>query len=142
MKEIIEIYNDQDKGRFISRMQNAQVRKPWKIVISYLRDSRSNKQNRLYWMWVGCIIQHFIDHAGAYKTKLQIDAWLLDLFAPVEEFEVNGKTIHKQLSTSEMDTKQMAVYLNKIDTYCATELELYLPHPEDLWLMAVSERAA
>jgi len=114
-------------------MGKAKVEKPWVVAVSFVESVRSNKQNRLYWMWIQEIINHVTISTGETKTKRQIDAWLLDMFAPTEQSEFRGKQFMIVTTTSNMTQKQMAHYMNDIDMYCSTELELNLTHPADLY---------
>jgi len=114
-------------------MGKAKVEKPWVVAVSFVESVRSAKQNRLYWMWIQEIINHITVTMGETKTKRQIDAWLLDMFAPTEQSEFRGKNFTVVTTTSDMTQKQMSQYLNNIELYCPTELELVLTHPPDLY---------
>jgi len=137
MKTIEVIYNDMDKQRLINKLSKLSITKPIRVEFSFFKSNRSAAQGRLYWMWVQEIIDHFIETMGEYKTKREIDAWLLDMFAPMEIYEVKGRAFGKVKSTSSMTTKEMSEYHNKIDTYCVTTLELFLTKPPDAYAEAM-----
>ena len=132
-KKTYYIENEKERDQLFDRMKSKEVKRPWQVVVSYVESIRSMKQNRLYWMWVQEIIDHITLSTGETKTKKQIDAWLLDMFAPSEQSEFRGKIFNVVTTTSDMTMKQMAHYLNDIELYCPTELELALTHPPDLY---------
>ncbi|NOY72938.1 MAG: hypothetical protein GXP14_11280 [Gammaproteobacteria bacterium] len=132
-KRTYYINNEAERNQLILRMGKAKVEKPWVVAVSFVESVRSAKQNRLYWMWIQEIINHITVTMGETKTKRQIDAWLLDMFAPTEQSEFRGKNFTVVTTTSDMTQKQMSQYLNNIELYCPTELELVLTHPPDLY---------
>lgn len=111
-------------------MQSGNLSRPWLVETRYYHDAKTYLQVKLYWMWVQEIIDYFIEVVGRYKTKEQINDWLLDLFAPIDVYEDGVFNLH---SVSKMNTKEMAVYLDKIDIFCATEFDLLLTKPTGMY---------
>lgn len=132
MKRTYYIENETERDQLFNRMMAKEVTKPWQVVVSFIESVRSTKQNKLYWMWVQEIIDHITASTGETRSKRQIDAWLLDMFAPTEQSEFRGRHFVVLTTTSDMTQKQMAYYMKDIDMYCSTELELNLTHPKDL----------
>ncbi len=132
-KRTYYINNEEERNQLVQRMSKAEIKKPWVVIVSFVESIRSAKQNSLYWKWIQEIIDHITLTMGETKTKRQIDAWLLDMFAPTEQSEFRGKQFMIVTTTSNMTQKQMAHYMSDIDMFCSSELELKLTHPEDLY---------
>ncbi len=115
--------------------------KPWRIVVGPHVPKRSLAQNRLYWMWAHAIQQHLLDTAGRHYSDKQIHAWLKEKFLPTEIVEIKGEVKESRKSTADLTVKEMSKYLNDIDMYCAADLDLVLPHPQDLWIEAMGRAA-
>lgn len=127
-KRTYVVFNDDDKSALVEKIRSKPVERPWQVDVSFYKNTRTLRQNNTYWLWIQTIIDFLADSTGEQKTKREIDAWLLDMFAPMESFEIpNGKVIARQKSTSEMNTKEMAEYLDKIDVYFASNFDLLLP---------------
>ena len=133
MKRTYYVNDEKERSQLVERMSKAKVEKPWMVVVSFVESVCSTQQRRLYWMWIQEIIDHITLSTGETKTKRQIDAWLLDLFAPTELSEFRGKSFMIVTTTSNMTQKQMRKYLIDIELFCPTELELVLTHPPDLY---------
>lgn len=87
---------------------------------------RSSQQNRLYWSWLNIISQHTGSSANA------LHEFFKDYFvSPVIE-EVFGETQKMYKSTTDMSVSEFTTYMNYIQSFCSSELDLTLPIPEDL----------
>lgn len=135
------VYNETDKKALIEKIEAKSVDKPWQVKVSYYKATRSLKMNRLYWYWIQNIIDFFAESTGQQLTKRQVDAWLLDMFSPMEVIELpNGKVINKQKTTSEMNNYEMWEYINKIDVHFATTFTLLLPKKNDYHELSEQEK--
>ncbi len=115
--------------------------KPWQIIIGPHVPKRTLAQNRLQWLWVRAMQQHFLDTAGRHYSDKQIHGWLNEKFLQTEVVEINGEVKELRKSTADLTVKEMSKYLNDIDMYCAADLDLVLPHPQDLWYEAMGMAA-
>lgn len=137
MKTLEVLYNDMDKQRLINKLAKLTITKAVRAEFSYFKSNRSAAQNRYLWLIIQEIIDHFVETTGQYKTKEQVYAWLMDLFAPVETFEINGQIVNAVKTTSKMTTDEMSQLINKIDICCSTNLDLVLTKPTDLYAEAM-----
>jgi len=87
-------------------------------------DSRSMKQNKLYWKWLSCF-----EETG--NTKDAMHNYLREMYLGCEFEKVRGHTIKIIPSTTKLGVKEFSEYLLKIDIL-AQEMGLILPRPEDL----------
>lgn len=101
------------------------------------KDSRSIKQNRLYWMWLGVINQ---ETGMPVHDYLENDVWHKGLhsgfkykFLPLVEYE-DGDI--KEPRSKNLKVKEFKDYLEQIDMEMA-QLGITLPRPEDLYLEAM-----
>ena len=86
---------------------------------------RSLKQNRLLWLWLGCIYE-----STGNETR---DLYLhyLDLFAPSEEYKTPlGDIKYRQKTSSQFTEPEMTLFLKRIDHDVSTE-GIKLLYPED-----------
>jgi len=128
------IRSEQDRQHLIQRISQAPVNRPWEVKIEFWYPKATYRQIKLYWMWVQEIIDYIVMSVGCYKTKDEINHWLLDLFAPVDILPNGEFNFH---SVSKMNVFEMSEFLNKIDIYCASEFTLFLTKPFSLYSEAV-----
>lgn len=96
------------------------------VNIEEWKDKRSLRQNALMWKWISIMA----DSMGYQDPEYLYDI-LIDMFAPVYTVEdLDGNPQQKRLTTSRMDTKQMADFMRDIDQLAA-EYNIQLPRPED-----------
>jgi len=97
------------------------------IEIMEDKDSRSTKQNRLYWEWINVI------GAETGYTKDETHMLLRDKFLGYNEVTTKkGETIRELRSTTKLKVGEMKDYLEQIDIF-ASEYGIVLPRPEDLY---------
>jgi hypothetical protein len=100
--------------------------KQYIIEIKIKRERRTIDQNRLYWLWLSCIM----DETGEYKDALH--EYFKQHFLGCDEYKVfNKQQIAISKSTATLDTKQMTDYLERIQQFASSELGIVLPNPED-----------
>ena len=97
-----------------------------RVKIDIFREKRTLDQNKLYWLWLTCI------SVQTGNEKEDLHEYFVYKFLEPELVQVFDKTIYKRLSTKQLDTRQFAEYLNKIQIFANTELTIELPNPEDL----------
>ena len=96
------------------------------IEIKEDKDSRSTKQNRLYWEWCGLIGESL----GYNKDEVHV--LLGDKFLDKIIVQGKHKTIEQIPSTTTLKVSEFKEYLEQIDMMMA-EYGIMLPRPEDLY---------
>ena len=97
------------------------------------KDSRSIKQNKLYWQWLSCF-----EETG--NTKDAMHKYLREMYLGCEFEKVKGHTIKILPSTTKLKVKEFAEYLLKIDIL-AQDMGLILPRPEDLYYDSIGRKS-
>ena len=97
------------------------------------KDSRSIKQNKLYWQWLSCF-----EETG--NTKDAMHNYLREMYLGCEFEKVKGHTIKILPSTTKLKVKEFAEYLLKIDIL-AQDMGLILPRPEDLYYDSIGRKS-
>lgn len=103
---------------------------PWEITIKPFRRSRSLSQNNLLHLWLQTISTHYAETHGEWHSPEVWKQYVKSLFLGEESKEINGKIITITRHTSELTVPEFTELLEKIDMWCATELQLVLPHPD------------
>ncbi|MFH0865771.1 MAG: hypothetical protein V1904_06225 [Bacteroidota bacterium] len=96
-----------------------------KARIEKVREVRSIRQNRLYWLHLTCIQQE----TGNDKELLHI--YFAKRFLPIIEYKMFNEIIYDRSSTADLDTVEFTHYLEKIQIFAQTELNIKLPNPEE-----------
>jgi ribosomal protein L7/L12 len=96
------------------------------IEIKDDKESRSVKQNRLYWEWVSVI------GGELGYTKDETHAILRDKFLGYTETTTKLSVIKELRSTTKLKVKEFKDYLEQIDILMS-EYGIILPRPEDLY---------
>lgn len=99
------------------------------ITISPNKQSRSVKQNALYWSWL-----KILEETG--NTQMAMHTYLASEFLEPEIEEVHGRSVLVIKSTTQLSVKEMAEYLLHVEEF-ADDIGVNLPRPED-WLKLVS----
>ena len=140
------VRNEHDRKRLVSFLQSADLTKPLKVSVCELKASRSNAQNRLLWKWNGCIQQHMREAFGQTASDEEWHDILVSKLCPSEVHPVTlpDGTRYRvgRARTSKFKVDQMTQYLELLDAYCAENLNLLLPHPQDLVYAIWGERCA
>ena len=105
---------------------NFLIRKQAVVDLSEKREKRTIDQNSLYWLWLSCIM----NETGEYKDRLH--EVFKQKFLGTENILVFDNQFQITKSTTQLDTKQMTDYLNRIQEFSNAELGILLPNPEDL----------
>ena len=96
------------------------------IEIKDDKESRSIKQNRLYWEWVSVI------GGELGYTKDETHAILRDKFLGYTETTTKLSVIKELRSTTKLKVGEFKDYLEQIDIF-VSEYGIMLPRPEDLY---------
>jgi hypothetical protein len=96
------------------------------IEIKRNLDSRSTKQNKLYWQWLKVMTE-------TGYTKDEMHVIMRDKFLGYEEVTTKTNVIRVLRSTTDLKVGEFKDYLEQIDIF-ASEYGIVLPRPEDLYL--------
>ena len=96
-------------------------------------DSRSMKQNKLYWKWL-----KVFEETG--NTQDAMHNYLREMYLGCEFEKVRGHTIKIIPSTTKLGVKEFSEYLLKIDIL-GQEMGLILPRPEDLYYDSIGRKS-
>ena len=88
--------------------------------------SRSTKQNALYWKWLGVLTETGNTQGALHQYLAQ------EYLSPVAE-DIQGQTVLVIKSTTTLSVKEFAEYLEHVQQF-ADSLGCILPRPEDLYL--------
>lgn len=124
------------------------------VVIDDKDETRSQAQNRLYWLWIGVISAHTGDDKDSLHVELKrrllsriyakSDGNFAELFASLKQCQRHLSTADYErmaykvaglLSTTKATTEQFTEYLQEIDIWAGKQ-GISLPVPDDLrWVM-------
>ncbi len=99
----------------------------WEVIIKPYQKKRTDRQNGLYWVWIGIIA----DELGYEKDDLH--DILRERFLPVRREMVLGIERKRLTSTSSRDftAQMMADYMNHIHRFAAQEFGILLPNSDE-----------
>lgn len=100
------------------------------------KERRSIPQNDLYWFWLTFLEKE----SETGYTKNEFHDFLKCEFLPFEIKELKGFEYVSGQSTTNLNTKQFAEYMEKVERFANTELNVTLPHPEDLGFAELFEK--
>lgn len=122
----LKMTTPQDRAKVITYINALPDGKTFEVEIKQKRPIRSIPQNKLYWLWLTCIMHE----TGNDKTDLH--KFFSEKYLPKNIHEVFGEQILKTISTTILDTKQFTDYLERVQQFANVELGIVLPNPEDL----------
>ena len=123
---ILKILQHIDRQKVIDYLNGLPDNKQYIVEIKRKREQRSIDQNRLYFLWLSCIMAETGEHKDA------LHEYFKQYFLGVDEYLVfNKHQIIMPKSTTKLDTKQMTDYLERIQQFASAELGIALPNPED-----------
>ena len=128
--------------------------KPLRVVIDQKQSTRSEAQNKLYWLWVTQWAKHtgsdkdsehiffrrkFLarifqrDDVGMYRETISVMNNLEQVLGLSEKqlYDKIANEMADKMSTTEANTKQFTEYLNDIHAFC-NKHGCYLQTPDDL----------
>lgn len=109
---------------------------PLRMTVRPDKETRSEKQNRLYWKWVDEIAMGL--EVGKDEVHLKLAFKFLPTNPLSKPMKIDGNEIARwPISTRDLNTKDFAEYLNKIEALAATELGIKLTMPDDLYWQAL-----
>lgn len=127
MKRKFILCNDSVRDRAINAVREAP--EGMAVEIKKHRANRTNPQNALHWKRLDIIRMHIADSTGQIFSPEEMHDFFKRKFLPVRLVEVAGETEKVTPTTTKLDTKKMAEFMDAIDRYCIDRLNLYLPLP-------------
>ena len=109
----------------------------YKITVEEYKENRSLAQNRLLWVWMKEVSEQHHASGGKLVSDEIWHEYFKELLLPAQVVELRGQFIKQRKSTRKLNTKEFTQYLENIDHYCGSELEVQLPHPEDIYYSAM-----
>jgi len=126
---ILKILHSKDKQKVVDYIERLPDDKKYIVDVKFMREKRSIDQNKLYWLWLSCIM----DETGEHKDRLHII--FKKMFLGVGTITVNlmGISYSTEVanSTTKLDTKEFTYYLERIQQFALTDLGIVLPNPKD-----------
>lgn len=111
-------------GRSFESFLSTAKKGRYKVEVKRDYPNRTIPQNSTYWLWLTCIEAE----TGTEKEDLH-QIFAKKYLTKLVEFQRQVEEITE--STTKLDTKQMANYMNKVQRFAGTELSIELPNPED-----------
>jgi hypothetical protein len=123
---ILRILRNGDKAKVVNYVNRLPDGRKYTVEIKVRREKRTIPQNRLYWLWLTCLM----DETGEHKDNLH-EYFKQYYLGTTERTVFDRYTITVPASTTGLDTLQFTNYLNRIEQFAAGELGIVLPRPED-----------
>lgn len=130
----LKMKTPEDREKVKSYIDKLPDGKVFEVTITKQRDKRSLPQNRLYWLWLACIM----NETG--NDKIDLHKFFSEKFLPKNIHEVFGEQVERAISTTILDTLQFTNYLERVQQFANVELGIVLPNPEDLHWMEFYEQ--
>ncbi len=129
------VNNQQDTSAVRAYLDKLVEGKTYDVDITLHRVGRTMPQNRLLHLWYNCIARETGESSAAIKryTKEQF----LGGYAEVSLF---GGTSYQLCSITSLDKEKMSLFMEQVQAWAATELDIILPTPEDLHFSAFAEQ--
>ena len=97
----------------------------YEVEVKRYFKKRSIPQNRLYWLYIACIM----DETGNDRNTIHNE--LREMFLPVRYGRLGDKVTKNLTSTTTLNTKQFKDYTDQVVVWAAVELGIILPDPKD-----------
>jgi len=126
--------------RLIDRLQMVRFDKDqpiYEVTVKEYKSTRSSAQNRLYWKWMHEVSLMYHESGRELYSDEVWHEFFKKHFLPTDVKEVRGVFIEMRKTTTKLNTKSFTHYLEQIDHYSGSELEIQLSHPEDLFHFAI-----
>lgn len=120
-----KVYSDSDKRAVKDYVDSLPQGKGFIVKITRRQTRRTVNQNRLYWLYVACIMQE------TGNSKDVIHEWLKVKFLGNETVMIGDEAISVPVSTARLNTAQFTHYIDRIVTWASSELGIILPDPEE-----------
>jgi len=123
---LLKIRTERDKQTAVDYI-NKLPDKPYDVNIKLHKQTRTCPQNRLYWMWINAISKDTGNEPNDLHEYFG-NKWL-----PEISVQMPDGVLHKNQSTTQLNTAEFTAYLDKIQIFASAELGIILPNPDDLY---------
>lgn len=124
---ILRIFKPTDKEAVKQYIDKLPDGKQFIVSIDKKKEVRSLPQNKLYWMWLGCI------SSETGNEVKDLHEHFTEYYLPRETIRIFDKVTERPISTTKLSTAEFTIYLDKIEMFASSELGIVLPHPEDIF---------
>ena len=100
--------------------------KQWEVKVARKRKRRTLNQNALYWAWITKVQEAVSDYTGYEKDEIANHC--KQEFLPSKVVAIDGARSEYRTTTN-LSTKEMADYMDRIHRWASMELGLVLPLP-------------
>jgi hypothetical protein len=142
------VQTDKDLANTV-RFINSIKEYPVKVTVEKYVKDRSLAQNKLLHMWLAEINDKAHEVTGKAYGAESWKIFFKSIFLGYRIIEVpyymdkssfkkpTSDTVDQLISTKDLTTKEFTIFLEKIDHFAIENLELQLPHPDDLFYEAM-----
>lgn len=127
--EVFIITDDIKRARLIRRLQNSPLHdkqgRPLVVSVKRKKRRRSLSQNALMWAW-----NTILGNELGYDPEEMHDTLKRKLLPPII-VTIGGEDVEISASTSKLDTVGMSDYLDRLQRFASTDLDIVLPSPDD-----------
>lgn len=118
--QTIILADEAKRKRALSIISALPLAKRWEVVVRPFRASRSELQNRRYWLLLTAVAEH----TGHDKDELH--EWFKEKFLGTREIEIAGETRVVSPSTRRLKVHEFHAYMTKVETWTIETLGVWL----------------
>lgn len=98
------------------------------LTLTKTQKPRTNQQNKLMWVWFGCIAKNWSEATDRMFTAQDVHDAYATMFLPIDT--PRGRIAGH---TSRLTSEQMSEFMNRVQADAASEYGIKLPNPEDMY---------
>lgn len=125
----IVIATEQHRQRAIEALRALPLIPTQSVEIKPHKSTRSTQANALLWKWYEIIRLHVADSTGEIYSAEEIHEHFKRKFLPARLVEIAGEVTPVARTTTKLNTAEFSEFMESIDRYCVTSLNLFLPSP-------------
>lgn len=110
----------------------------YRVEVKRNYDRRTLAQNSLLHLWCNESSREYATIYGPYYKPVSWKEYFKQMFLGEESTNINGRIVTWIKRTSDLNKKEFTEFLNNIDIYMASEFNIQLSHPEDVYLVAMA----
>jgi hypothetical protein len=122
------------RGNAVVAVQNIGAEPIMQVTIKPYRKSKTDEQRGyLFGVVFKKIREKIEDSGGGHYTGEDIYAWMIDEYGEERLVQIDGKTKVTRLTVSNMNTKEMSTFIDRVIIHAATSEQLdhlAIPPPE------------
>jgi len=121
------IHNSESLQHVLHVIGNLDCEKAWTVEVKKKTKGRTLSQNALYWRWMDKIAS-LVSETTGYEVD-EVHGLFKDKFLLKRVVTIGGVETEIPGSTKKLTTKEMVVYMDRIDRFCIQNLAISLPIP-------------